>query len=384
MLFAQPLTLAPLLGLAGALAWTVARPGPLPAVAAIAAAGWLVWAVGRGAATQAAGLARRLAEVEDHARAQRDAAAQSEQARARAETQVRAIDERYQLALRGCQDGLWEWDLGSDRVFLSPRWKGMLGFETEEIGDDKAGWLGRVHAEDRATFEEALERHLGAADGSFEHELRLVHKDGSVRNVLSRGVAIRRESGAPYRLVGLDTDVTRLKRVQTVLDAVTEGTSGAFGAAFFQAMVRHFARALGVERAFITECADAPTTRVRTLAVWTAKHGDGDNFEYLLEGTPCAEVIGQGRVCFHREGVSERFPREAGWQAFLGLPILASDGRMLGHLAFFDSRPRGDDMLVDSIYRIFLARAAAEMERVQALQKLALVHPPTVAPSSAA
>jgi hypothetical protein len=95
-------------------------------------------------------------------------------------------------------------------------------------------------------------------------------------------------------------------------------------------------------------------------------------------------VIGQGKVCFHREGVSERFPREAGWEAFLGLPILASDGRMLGHLAFFDSRPRGDDMLVDSIYRIFLARAAAEMERVQALQKLALVHPPAVAPSSAA
>jgi hypothetical protein len=53
------------------------------------------------------------------------------------------------------------------------------------------------------------------------------------------------------------------------------------------------------------------------------------------------------------------------------LPIIASDGRMLGHLAFFDSRPRGNDMLVDSIYRIFLARAAAEIERIQALSRLA-------------
>jgi PAS domain S-box-containing protein len=371
MLITQPSTLAPLIGLAGTLAWTVARPGPLPAVAAIAAAGWLVWAVGRSAQAQAAALARRLADAEERARGQREAAEQSEHARARAETELRAIDERYQLALRGCQDGLWEWDLGSGRVFLSPRWKGMLGFEAEEIGDDKAGWLGRVHPDDRDALEAALASHLGAAEGSFEHELRLVHKDGSVRNVLSRGVAIRRESGAPYRLVGLDTDVTRLKRVQTVLDAVTEGTSGAFGQAFFQSLVRHFARALGVERAFITECADVPTTRVRTLAVWTAKNGDGDNFEYALEGTPCAEVIGEGRVCFHREGVSERFPREAGWQAFLGLPILASDGRMLGHLAFFDSRPRGDDLLVDSIYRIFLARAAAEIERIQALDRLA-------------
>ena len=66
------------------------------------------------------------------------------------------------------------------------------------------------------------------------------------------------------------------------------------------------------------------------------------------------------------------FPREAGWESFLGMPIIGSDGRMLGHLAFFDSRPRGDDMLVESIYRIFLARAAAEMERAQALWKLAL------------
>ena len=71
------------------------------------------------------------------------------------------------------------------------------------------------------------------------------------------------------------------------------------------------------------------------------------------------------------KGCRTLFPREAGYESFLGLPIIASDGRMLGHLAFFDSRPRGDDLLVDSIYRIFLARAAAEMERFQALARLA-------------
>ena len=173
-------------------------------------------------------------------------------------------------------------------------------------------------------------------------------------------------------MVGLATDVTRLTRVQPVLDAVAEGTAGAFGDEFFRAMVRHFARALEVDRAFITECADDPVTRVRTLAVWSAHAGHTENFEYALAGTPCAEVVGEGRTCFHREGVSTLFPREAGVESFLGMPIIASDGRMLGHLAFFDSRPRGDDMLVDSIYRIFLARAAAEIERIQALARLSL------------
>jgi GAF domain-containing protein len=120
-------------------------------------------------------------------------------------------------------------------------------------------------------------------------------------------------------------------------------------------------------------------TRVRTLAVWSRQAGDGANFEYDLAGTPCAEVVGEGRVCFHRSGVSSLFPRERGVESFLGLPILASDGRMLGHLAFFDSRPRGDDMLVDSIFRIFVARAAAEIERIQALARLAVAR--SAAPS---
>lgn len=370
-MFMQPMTLTPLLALLVALVWGAVRPGPEPAVAAIALAALLVWALRKNALTHERAFAARLAGVEERARIEREAAAQSEAARARAEADLRATDERYQLALRGNQDGLWEWDIGSGSVFLSPRWKGMLGFDSHEIADDKEGWLTRVHADDRAALEATLSEHLAGPDATFDHEMRLVHKDGSFRNVLSRGVAIRLESGAPYRLVGIDTDVTRLKRVQTVLDAVAEGTSGAFGQDFFHAMVRHFARALEVDRAFITECADDTATRVRTLAVWSSKSGQTDNFEYALEGTPCAEVIGEGRVCFHREGLADRFPREVGWQSFLGLPIIASDGRMLGHLAFFDSRPRGDDMLVDSIYRIFLARAAAEIERIQALARLA-------------
>jgi GAF domain-containing protein len=57
------------------------------------------------------------------------------------------------------------------------------------------------------------------------------------------------------------------------------------------------------------------------------------------------------------------FPLERGYAAYLGMPIRASDGRVLGHLAFFDRTPRGDEMLVDSVYRIFLPLAAAEMER---------------------
>jgi PAS domain S-box-containing protein len=371
-MFTHPSTLTPLLGFVVAIAWAAMRPGAAPALVALACAALLVWTLRRRADAAHATLIAKLARAEERNESNRAALERSEAARSAAEADLRAAEQRTVAALRGSQDGLWEWDLGSNRVDLSPRWKSMLGFETHEIADDRGGWLGRVHSDDRADLEAALDRHLAGSETRFDRDVRLLHKDGSIRHVLSRGVAIRRDDGAPYRMIGLDTDVTQLKRVQTVLDAVAEGTAGTHGEQFFHAMVRHFARALDVDRAFITECADEPVTRVRTLAVWSAKDGETANFEYALAGTPCAEVVGEGRACFHRAGLSRMFPREAGWESFLGMPIIASDGRMLGHLAFFDSRPRGDDLLVDSIYRIFLARAAAEMERSQALWKLAL------------
>jgi len=372
----HPLILAPLVALVLALVWGLLQPGGLPAALALGCTAILMLALATRTRAQAALFATRIAQLDQEAQAHRLANSRCEAARASAEADLRATEERYLLALRGSQDGMWEWDLASNAVQLSPRWKSMLGFGSHEISDDKAGWFARVHPDDRVALDEALARHLQTGPGGaarFDHELRLLHKDGSIRNVLSRGVAIRRESGAPYRMVGMDTDVTRIKRMQTILDAIAEGTEGKSGEDFYQAMVRHFARALEVDRAFITECADHPTTRLRTIAYWSASTDLRENIEFVLEGTPCDAVIQEGRSCFHREGLERMFPREAGFESYLGMPITASDGRVLGHLAFFDTRPRGDEMLLDSIYRIFLARAGAEMEREHAVRRLAEV-----------
>ena len=290
-----------------------------------------------------------------------------------AQAAQRAVEQRYLLALRGAQDGLWEWDIASGSVLLSPRWKGMLGFVDDELSDDKAGWMSRVHASDRDAFEAALQALLGDSQSNFEQALRLVHKDGSVRHVLSRAMAMRDDHGAAYRVVGLDIDVTPVRRVETVLDAIVEGTAGAFGADFFVQMVHHFARALDVDCVFITECADEPPTRVRTLAYWSRAKGFRDSFEFALQGTPCDSVVTQGKTCFYGAGVGVQFPRDKDYEAYVGLPIVASDGRVLGHMALFHRRPRGEELLVNSVYRVFLARAASEIERLQALARLAAV-----------
>lgn len=341
----------------------------LVAVALVALALSLAWAAGAGLRAQR--LARQLAAGEQRLRETDAALARSETERAIAEAGHRASEQRYLLALQGSQDGLWEWQPGSDAVTLSPRWKAMLGYASDDLADTRAAWLGCVLLEDRAAYEAALLAHARSSDARFDLELRLRHRDGSVRHVLSRGVAIRDESGRAERLIGLDTDVTRLRRVQSVLDAVAEGTAGAHGDHFFQAMVQHFARALEVDCAFITECADQPPTRVRTLAFWSRQDGHQPAFEYPLAGTPCEEVIQGNCMTYHRSGVAERFPAEAGFESYIGLPVVGSDGRVLGHLAMLDSGVRGDELLVDLVYRIFLARAAAEIERLHALARLA-------------
>ncbi|WP_157266790.1 PAS domain-containing protein [Azohydromonas aeria] len=358
-----------LLVLAAALAGWALAPGAAalaPALAcALGLAGLVAWHSRRSEQV----LRERLAEQAQRAGGLQQALSRAEAERAEALAAARAGEQRYELALRGSQDGLWEWEIAGDRMRLSPRWKSMLGYAEGELADTRAQWRACVEPQDLSALEQALQRHLADPACRFEGELRLKHKDGGVRWVLTRGVALRHASGTPYRMVGLDTDVTRLKRVETILDAVARGTADTFGEAFFQALVRHFARALEVDCAFITECADHPATRLRTLAFWS-DDGLRDNFEYGLPGTPCEQVVGGGRTCFIRSGVQRLYPVEAGYEAYLGLPIVAQDGQVLGHLAFLDRAPRGEELLLESVYRIFTARAAIELELRELRQRV--------------
>jgi len=287
------------------------------------------------------------------------------------EQSLREAEERYMLAVRCADDGMWEWDLRTDALQPSPMWKAMLGYGEGEARDGRALWESLIHPDDLPVVLRGLERHAAGETSRFEQQLRLRHADGSWRWVLSRAAAIRHATGKTYRVVGLDTDITRVKRIESILNEIVEGTTGTYGEAFFQSLVRHFATALGVTCAFITECADQPPSRVRTLAFW-ANDGFADNIEYDLAGTPCESVICGGRKCFVPSGAGTRFPVEAGYEGYLGLPILGSDQRVIGHLAFLDRREMNDDILIDAVYRIFTARAGAELERCKAVAALGI------------
>jgi len=153
---------------------------------------------------------------------------------------------------------------------------------------------------------------------------------------------------------------------------VVEGTARGTGQEFFQSLVRHLAEAIDVHYAVVAEFAKAPP-HVRTLAFWE-RDRIADNFEYDFTGTPCAEIVSGGLV-HYPSGVSKLFPQATalvsrGIDSYMAVPFMECDGKILGHLAVFDERPMPAEPRRAFIFRIFAARASAELERLRAEQRV--------------
>jgi diguanylate cyclase (GGDEF)-like protein/PAS domain S-box-containing protein len=139
------------------------------------------------------------------------------------------------------------------------------------------------------------------------------------------------------------------------------------GAAFFRSLVTELASALNARYALVGELAAAPAPHIRTVAV----AGDGrilDNFDYDLSQTPCARVVEYGVASFPT-GLREAFPgnamlRDLGLDSYLGVPLTAASGRVLGIMAVLHDRPMQDSELARTLLGIFATRAAAELERL--------------------
>src|SRR5438552_2779822 len=131
--------------------------------------------------------------------------------RKRAAEALKESEERYALAALGSNDGLWDWNLLTNVVHFSPRWKAMLGYQEDEIGDTPEQWFERIHDADRERVKEEIAAHQKGLTPHFESEHRVVHKDGSFHWMLSRGVAVHDASGNASRMAGSQTDITEGK-----------------------------------------------------------------------------------------------------------------------------------------------------------------------------
>src|SRR6202045_1247017 len=129
----------------------------------------------------------------------------------RAQEALKESEERYALAALGSNDGLWDWNIPDNEVHFSGRWKSMLGFQENEISNKPEEWFDRIHDADRARVKNKITAHQSGTTPHFESEHRMLHHDGTFRWMLSRGLAIRDQSGRPLRMAGSQTDITQAK-----------------------------------------------------------------------------------------------------------------------------------------------------------------------------
>lgn len=125
---------------------------------------------------------------------------------------------RCKLIAQVVSDGLWSWDLSSDRIEYSALWKSMLGYEESEINHSPVEWLVRVHPSDIQKLKSYLAKCWQGETERFEIEYSLLHRDGQYRSMCCKCIGVMGRDGEVSHLIGAQTDITEYKRLETRLD----------------------------------------------------------------------------------------------------------------------------------------------------------------------
>jgi PAS domain S-box-containing protein len=131
-------------------------------------------------------------------------------------------EERYNIAISGTNDGLWDWDLRSNEVYYSPVWMKILGYESDPLPLVLSTWSENVHPEDFILAEQAIQSHLRGETPIYEHTHRMKHQNGHYIWTFAKGKCLLNEEGKPYRLVGTITDITAKQEAEEELKMAKE------------------------------------------------------------------------------------------------------------------------------------------------------------------
>ncbi len=130
------------------------------------------------------------------------------------EESLRESNERWHLAVQGNNDGIWDWNVKTNEVFFSVRWKEMLGYKDSEIANHLDEWAKRVHPDDLGWVTQAVQEHFAKKTPYYSTEHRVLCKDGTYKWILDRGQALWDETGNVVRMAGSHTDISDRKQAE--------------------------------------------------------------------------------------------------------------------------------------------------------------------------
>jgi diguanylate cyclase (GGDEF)-like protein/PAS domain S-box-containing protein len=301
-------------------------------------------------------------------------------------------EERFSLAMRGANDGLWDWNLETDQVYYSPRWKNMLGYEENELENKLETWARLVHADDKDSVLKKVQDYLEGRINAFEVEMRMRHKNGREVFILSRAFLVTRKSdGKPIRLVGTHVDITERKKSEAFVSqnnkilemiAIGHAASDIYDAIALMYEARHpglRCSMLELSNNRLLHCGAPSLPKEYCNAV----HG--------LENGPSVGSCGTSTYTGKRVLV-ENIATDPKWEKIKHLalphgmrccwsePILDSSGQVLGAFGMYFNHPAlpTDAELNDLISAARLAGIVMERDQIQKrLHRLAYIDPLT-------
>jgi PAS domain S-box-containing protein len=280
-----------------------------------------------------------------------------------------AADDRLRAGLiENAPQALLLLDLEGQLHFANAAARAALG---DAVAHPSTGdWLTSWSEEDRPAARRAM---AAARAGSAARFIGTWTHGGRERSRWEVGLTAANDAaGNPERLLASLTPETELTDADLVLRLITE-EAAATGVDFFQLLARRLARSVQARYAFVAECTTADRTQVRTLAFWRDEKFV-DNVSYPLRGTPCEGVVG-GSICSYPERVQTLFPEDKdlvtlGAEGYVGVPLRDVTGAVLGHMAVMDDRPLHPEPHQLAAFKVFAARAGAEVERLRAHRQL--------------
>jgi diguanylate cyclase (GGDEF)-like protein/PAS domain S-box-containing protein len=290
--------------------------------------------------------------------------------RIKAEQVLRASEEKFSAAIDVSPDGVVVTRLSDGMIKdINQSAIELSGYSREEILGKTMLEMGFYNAKDRQVVVERLQK-----DGRYsDMESTMQRKDGTMITTLSSAVVLKMQGESC--IFAIIHDISQRKKEEDNLLQISKGVSAKIGEQFFTSLVEHLAQSLEVEYALVGKVTRGNKNKIATISVFSGGQA-GDNFEYNLKNAPCEMVFGKDKdIHIFPEHIQHLFPKdkmlvEMQAEGYAGAPLVGSSDEILGLIVVVGKKPLKNTERILSTLKIFAARAAAELERMQSNKEL--------------